>query len=252
MSEEQKFLFDLNGYLVIEGLLPPPQVARMHADLDAHGIKDPDNDPFSSRFGSFLEWSDDWRGLVDHERLLPLLRGLCGEKFRLDHAYGMAMRAGGRKGVENLHHHAALFDHGCYYVTHGQRMHNGLIVVGIALVDVPPGAGGFCCIPGTHKSLFPPPEGYWSAVDNPLVRHVPMRAGDAVVFTESLTHGTQPWTCTTHERRSVLLKYAPGYYAFGQAPIKIKDPDGFTERQRRILSGAGGLMSRPQVMSGKP
>jgi hypothetical protein len=252
MTQEQKFLFDLNGFLVVPGVLPADQVARMLADLDAHGVKDPDNDAFASRFGSFLEWSDDWRGLVDHDRLLPVLRELCGEKFRLDHAYGMAMRAGGRKGTEDLHHHAGLFDHGSYYVTHGERMHNGLIVVGFALTEVAPGAGGFCCIPGTHKSLFRPPEGYWSAVGNPLVRHVPLRAGDAVVFTESLTHGTQPWTCTTHERRAVLLKYAPGYYTFSGGPVRIEDPSRFSERQQRVLSGPGGLMRRPQVVSGRP
>jgi hypothetical protein len=250
MTDEQKFLFDLQGYLVLERMLPPEQVARMLAEVHARVAAAPDNDPFSSRFGGFLEWGEDWRGLIDHERLLPVVRALCGEKFRLDHAYGMAMRADGRRGAEDLHHHAAIFDHGCYYTTHGERMHNGLIVVGIALTDVPSGAGGFCCIPGTHKSLFPPPKGYWSAVDNPLVKHVPMRAGDAVVFTEALTHGTQPWTCTDHERRAVLLKYAPGYYAFSKQAIGIRDPSPFTPRQLRILAPAGNLMTREQVVSG--
>ena len=248
MTDEQRFLFDLNGYLVLEGVLPSDQVARMLADIAAHDVRNPSNDPFKSRFGGFLDWGAEWRGLIDHARLLPALRELCGEKFRLDHAYGMAMSATGERGGEGLHHEAALFDHGSYYVSHGMRMHNGLIVAGFALTDVPPGAGGFCCIPGTHKALFPLPRQWYGAYDNPHIRHVPMRAGDCVIFTEALTHGTLPWTRTSHERRAVLMKYAPGYLAFSSAPVAVKDRSVFSERQLRILAGPGGLMQRLPVV----
>jgi hypothetical protein len=252
MTDEQRFLFDLNGYLVLEQVLPKRQVARLLADIDAHGVKDPSNDPFKSRFGGFLEWGADWRALIDHRRTLPVLRELLGERFRLDHAYGMAMRAGGERGGEGLHHHGGMFDHGSFYAHQAGRMHNGLIVIGFALTDVPPGAGGFCCIPGTHKSEYAMPPKWQGAYDNPHIRHVPMRAGDAVVFTEGLTHGTLPWTCATHERRAVLFKYAPGYMQWARDGVALKDPKAFSERQLRILDRAGGLMTRPSVVTGRP
>ena len=33
------------------------------------------------------------------------------------------------------------------------------------------------------------------------------KAGDAVIFTETLTHGTLPWTAA-HERRALLYKFS--------------------------------------------
>ncbi len=247
MTDEQKFLFDLQGFLVVRAALDPATVAGLRADCDAHGVCDAANDPSKSRFSGFLEWGDDWRGLVDHAAVLPILTGIIGEKFRLDHAYGMAMRHDGTPGGEGLHHEGGMFDHGCFYATHGNRVHNGLVVVSYALCEVPPGGGGFCCIPGTHKSLFPPPQSWYGVLDNPLLVHVPMRAGDMLVFTEALTHGTMPWTCTTHERRSILLKYAPGYMQWAGAPIALKDPARFTARQRNILAGPS-VGSRVPVM----
>ena len=246
LSDQERFLFDLRGYLVLRGVLPPKQVARMQADLASHRILATTNDPFRSRFHGYLDWSDDWRGLIDHARVLPVLRAIIGEKFRLDHTYGMAMSASGETGGEGLHHEAALFDHGCYYTTHGNRMHNGLVVVSYALADVPAGAGGFCCIPGTHKTLYPLPPAWFGALDNPLLEQVPLAAGDVVVFTESLAHGTLPWTLTSHERRAVLLKYAPAYMQWSKSPQVAADRTRMTARQQAILAPAE-MWERPPI-----
>mgnify|MGYP002625684740 FL=1 len=94
MTDEQRFLFDLNGYLVLEGVLDAERVKRMNKDMLDHDIKEPENSPDQSRFGNFLKWGDDWRELIDHPAVLPLLTEILGSKFRLDHAYGMAARAG--------------------------------------------------------------------------------------------------------------------------------------------------------------
>jgi len=44
MTDEQKSLFDLQGYLKVEGALSPVQMPNMIADLDAHDISNLDND----------------------------------------------------------------------------------------------------------------------------------------------------------------------------------------------------------------
>lgn len=233
ITDEQKFLFDLQGYITIPGVIPPEHIKQMQADMASHGIVDPQNDPNASRFGNFLKWGPIWRNLIDQPAVMPFLTEFIGPKFRLDHIYGMAMSAKGARGGEGLHHEGGMFNHGCFYVTHGQRIHNGLIVVSYALSDVPPGAGGFCCIPGTHKSLFPLPKGAYQ-VDHPLVKHVPMKAGDVLIFTEALTHGTMPWTLEAWERRSVLLKYCPHYMQWGRGGVAADDPE-LTERQKLLL-----------------
>jgi ectoine hydroxylase-related dioxygenase (phytanoyl-CoA dioxygenase family) len=73
---------------------------------------------------------------------------------------------------------------------------------------------------------------------NPLVRQVPQKAGDVVIFTEALTHGTWPWTDPNGQRRSVLLKYAPHYMQWGQKPMDADAVPGLSERQRLLLEGA--------------
>lgn len=238
MNEEQKYLFDLQGYLRIEGVLSPEQVLTMLEDLDTHGICNPENDPGKSRFGGYFAWGEVWRRLIDQPAILPLLSEIIGPKFRLDHTYGMAASSSAEPSGNSLHHHSGMFDHGCFYVTHGERVHNGLVVVSYALTDINAGDGGFCCIPGSHKALYPTPKSYYSLSNNPLAQQVAMRAGDVVIFTEALTHGTMPWTNPNQERRSVLLKYCPRYMQWARSPLSKDGIDGLTERQIAILEGA--------------
>jgi ectoine hydroxylase-related dioxygenase (phytanoyl-CoA dioxygenase family) len=79
---------------------------------------------------------------------------------------------------------------------------------------MPPGQGGFACIPGSHKANFSCPGDYATFAGNPgCVVEVPQRAGDVIIFTEALTPGAFPWTAA-HQRRSVLFKYSPGHLAW--------------------------------------
>jgi len=240
MTDEQRFLFDLQGYLVVPGVLDPGQVERMLTVMDEHSVNPPEENTDDYRFGNFLRWGDDYRNLIDHPTILPILEDLLGPRFRLDHAYGMATAP--RHGEvqmskgNSLHHHAAMFEHGCFYVTHGNKMHNGLIVVSYSLTDIGPGAGGFCCIPGSHKALYEMPDRWYQLQDNPLVQQIPQRAGDALIFTESLTHGTWPWSDPNAQRRSVLMKYTPHYMQWA-AGVMNSEIEGLTERQKLILQG---------------
>jgi len=240
MTEEQRFLFDLQGYLILPGALDSERVARMLAVMNEHSINPPEEMTDDYRFGNFLNWNDDYRDLIDHEPIVSILEEVLGPRFRLDHAYGMATaprRGEVQKSLGNsLHHHAGMFEHACYYVTHGPKMHNGLVVVSYSLTDIEAGAGGFCCIPGSHKATFQMPGKWYNLEDNPLVQQIPQRAGDAVIFTESLTHGTWPWSDPNAQRRSVLMKYCPHYMQWADG-VMSSEIDGLTERQRVIMQG---------------
>jgi len=251
LTDEERFMFDVQGYITIPGVLTPEQIARMQQTMLDQGIKNPENSAFKSRFSNFLSWSDDFRNLIDHPRLMPFLVELLGPKFRLDHAYGMAMRKGGEVVGEGLHHHSGMYNHGCYYVTHNNDvMHNGLIVVSWALTDAIPGHGGFICIPGSHKAHFKLPHKWYGVHENPMMRQIPMKAGDVLIFTEALTHGTAAWTNPHNERRSVLLKYCPHYMQWAGQPMNADIP-GLTERQQLILKGAY-VWERPAIPADEP
>ena len=62
-----------------------------------------------------------------------------------------------------------------------------------------------------------------------------MKAGDVLIFTEALTHGTMRWTAS-HERRQILLKYCPHYMQWSGVVIDVHI-DGLTDRQKLILEG---------------
>ncbi|MDA1088382.1 MAG: phytanoyl-CoA dioxygenase family protein [Verrucomicrobia bacterium] len=245
MTDEEKYIFDLQGFLKLESVLSPAEVSAMQNDMAEHGIANPDNNPQKSRF-QFLDWGDRWRNLIDHERLLPCLNAIIGERFRLDHIYGMAASKDGESGQFGLHHESHMFGHGCYSHFEKGRMHNGLIVVSFALSDTTEGGGGFICIPGSHKANFNTPKPFYSAENNPLVVNVPVKAGDVIIFTESLTHGTAQWTLE-HERRAALLKYCPHYMNWSKGAINAEAIDGLTDRQKLILEG-GYVWQREAVV----
>ena len=66
-------------------------------------------------------------------------------------------------------------------------------------------------MPGSHKSnyldLLPPDVRNYER-PAPYVLQPAVEAGDVLIFTEALVHGTMPWTAD-HERRCLLYKYSP-------------------------------------------
>ena len=63
------------------------------------------------------------------------------------------------------------------------------------------------------------------------VRQITAKSGDAVIFTEALTHGTLPWKAD-HQRRSILTRYTAGNLAY----VKAYDmPEWANERQRAVM-----------------
>ena len=97
------------------------------------------------------------------------------------------------------------------YQWHQGRMYNGLVVVMFALEDVNPGDGGFHGVPGSHKANHP----FKPAPDSHLVVQPSLKAGDMLIFTEALVHGTRKWV-SPKRRRSLLYKYSPGYSTWAE------------------------------------
>jgi ectoine hydroxylase-related dioxygenase (phytanoyl-CoA dioxygenase family) len=118
------------------------------------------------------------------------------------------MRTGSGSGV--LHGGSIPFFHDCYYRVVENRIYNGLFAVAFSLSDQPAGAGGFVCLPGSHKSEFRVPQRFQNIDEaTPYLEHIPFNAGSALLFTEALAHGTLRWT-GEHERRIIFVKYSPG------------------------------------------
>jgi hypothetical protein len=234
MNDLERYLFDLQGFLVVQDVLTKGEVAGLNAVIDAHAPEVTGHDGSDARIYGFLAWEEpEVRDLIDHPTLLPYLKALLGEGFRLDHEYGMHMGP----GIKGLHLHGGgtPFQPDQFYHYANGRMHNGLTVFAYALTDVNPGDGGFCCIPGSHKANFPCPAEVRHFQLNPgCVLQVPIRAGSVLIFTEALTHGTLDWVAP-HERRALLFKYSPAHESWGSAHRDESLLARMSERQRQIL-----------------
>lgn len=248
MTPEEKFIFDLEGYLVIKNVLNADEVARMNQEADVAFPDDGENTGIR-RTSKVSQWGPSFQALMDHPKIMPYLIELLGPKVRVDHDYCIFMTEGGRAGRLHGGETDRAPDH--WYKYRDGVMRNGLTVVTFFLSHADEGDGGFTCIPGSHKSNF---------VDNvpddvrnferwpQYVRQPAVAAGDALIFTEALIHGTMPWTAS-HERRALLYKYSPGHSAWSQTYYDPADYQNPTEQQLRLMA-APSVGSRPDTVAG--
>ena len=241
MTGEEKFQVDLEGYLVIKDVLTSDEVAEMNDIIDN-----------SERQGPPSLWGELFKRLIDHPKILPYLLDLLGPHVRLDHDYAIFMEAGAQ--INGLHGGedgggpgGPEADH--WYKYRDGIMRNGLSVMAYNLADAPEGAGGFACIPGSHKSHFLreiPSEVRRFERPAHYVVQPSIKAGDVVFFTEALVHGTMPWKAK-HQRRSLLYKYSPGHSAWAEYYYDISKYGELTEQQKRMLMPPS-IGSRPRVV----
>jgi hypothetical protein len=267
--DSERYVFDLSGYLVVRSVLTSAEIDALRDEVRQAGIEDAlrltkylhagfpkdyyDKGDWTGQDGyryssdSFiLDWGPAVRSLVAHPRLVTYLSALLGPDFRLDHSYGIFAR--GQTGSHPLHNGGTPFDATQMYLCRDGQMHNSMVVVQFALTDSGPGDGGFCCIPGSHKANFPLPAVFSSLEDldeewRVHVRHVPMAAGDVLIFTEAVTHGALGWR-GQGDRMALLYKYCQGALQWEERSPFMSGDHSWTPAQRRALTGpyAGGRL----------
>lgn len=241
MTERQRYRFDLDGYLVLEDALEPEAVDELNRLVDAQELPAPSASTGSGRrFREYLEWGQASVDLLDHERVFPILREVLGETLRLDHYYGIYMERGGE--TLTLHGGGTPYDPSQYYHNRHGQPYCGFTVVVWNLTRAGPDAGGFCCIPGSHRANYAcPPAVDEETLAAPHPADLPdevvvpeASAGSAIVFTEALTHGTAPWVAD-HQRRSLLNKYSPGHQSWASRYLEVPAGVELTSRQERLF-----------------
>lgn len=248
LTDEQRYLFDLWGYLTIPNALDDTTLSELNDLVDAQGLPTPGEVFADQLFSGFLTWGQQFRDLLDHPAVLPVLTELLDGRPRLDRYYGLRMRSM-TTGLP-LHGGAVETDDKSeYYWFRNGKMANGIITVGWALTDMRAGQGGFVCVPGSHKSNYAWPKG-WDH-QHEAVRHVELSAGDVVVFNGALVHGTHPWLAE-HDRRSLLFKYAPGHLAWSHVYLDWSDQlrDVLTPAQLALLAPPHCPPPQPDATAG--
>jgi hypothetical protein len=235
MTDEEKFRFDLQGFLVVEDVLSASECLELSRLADEAWPEQPGDGPL--RRTSFVSrWHPRYLDLIDHPTILPLLIELLGSRLRIDHDYSIFMKTGA--GANALHGGPRIRETDHWYHYQDGIMRNGLTVATWALSDAGPGDGGFACIPGSHKTNFLknlPRDVHNFEREPDYVVQPELRAGSVLIFTEALIHGTRAWRAD-HERRTVLYKYSPPHSTWAVAPYDpAKYPDA-TDQQRRLMA----------------
>ena len=234
LTDKEKWLFDLHGYLVLRQVVSPEEVEYMTARCDEwHGMDedelppplcsydDPREKPTAARAILHAEYADP---VFDRLILnLPIMRVVLAlTRDRPQHLLSALTVNLPDSDEITLHNGAsgAWRNPANDYQAADGEVFATFINAAISLVDVPEGAG-FVCIPGSHKTYFERPEHIDIRSGPPTVVNVPVNAGDAVVFTEALCHGALPWPWRDPPRRTMFQRYCTSYASWtpGAAPM---------------------------------
>eukprot|EP00750_Incisomonas_marina_P031148 INCI7734.1.p1 GENE.INCI7734.1~~INCI7734.1.p1 ORF type:complete len:362 (-),score=46.75 INCI7734.1:346-1431(-) len=260
LTPEQRYVFDLQGFVVVKGVLTQAEVAQCNASIEsreeefcerwssiqntkgdsAFGVpqKERSAEDYAGRLehGSFLTWpkedSQVFRSMLAHPKLVPLLNELVGEGYRLDH---MPLILRQRHMTEGFDLHGGRlnpdgsFNRDLAYHFENGRPYCNLLAMSVQLTDSNPGDGGFCIVPGSHKANYPPPESVLKNKDTGVLVHPEMKAGDVVFFSEATMHGASCWSRQDTDRRIVLYRFGPPSAAYGRGYLEGWPKDMLSE-----------------------
>ena len=204
LTDEERYRFDLQGYLVVPGALGATECDACNRAIDAVV-----GTPAATE--GMLGWPaphrEPFRRLLVHPAVVARLNELCGSRFRLDH--GPRLLAGGGGSGAELHGGGEPFSPAAWYHQQNGRIFASAVTAAWQLG----GEGGLCVVPGSHKAVEPAPAGVRSGGDRDaamdVVRELPTRAGDLLLFAETITHGARPRN-GADDRRIVLYGYTGG------------------------------------------
>jgi hypothetical protein len=271
LTEKEKWLFDLHGFLHLENAVPAEDLARMvelcddwHSKEDSElppplgTYSDPSTKPTTARSINNIEYVDEvFQRLILNREIMRVVLALtdnCPKHL------GCALTRN-TKDSDDIPFHGgnsgSLRNPANDYQAADGRVFANFLNAAVALVDVPDGTG-FVCIPGSHKSSFPKAEDVDIYCDPPTVVNLCPKAGDVVVFTEALCHGGRRWT-EDDPRRSVFSRYSTSYASWspGLGPIKefkdripeeiyeLKQIAGFQHRKKVVERLLGELDIEP-------
>lgn len=203
------YLFDCMGLVVIRNVIPKEQVeAARRAIASAFPAKMP------WKF-SVLSLGEVFWDIMTNRRLLATVEQLCGDQFRMDHAFAVSSD----EQIVNLHGGPAS-SYGSCFTKIDNELYVGQLSCGIPLAHQSPATGGMCYIPGSHRSLDLRAgreikrELMGGKQDHEAILVPTLNPGDLVLFSESLVHGDVGWKPKDYSRLVVYYKFCPGFMSW--------------------------------------
>ena len=210
LTDEQKYLFDKDGWLLMPGVLSEAECAVMRAFCEQLH-HDPESIPESERsvLGGPLQ------SLTDHPLVVGFLNeflaypGLSSQVcygFRQESASLFYREAGdGAFGPHNGNGMLRFPGDSHLYRCIPGKANSALTRVVWELNPVTEG-NGTLLVSGSHKAVFPAPSSIQSP-DSPIWNTYSCPPGSLMFFTEALTHSGRPWADTENPRIAVFSCY---------------------------------------------
>ena len=240
ISKLDEYLFDLNGYLIIKNALSKKELINLNKILD--DLKNLGNKQWAGHvhghnYGGkeglnlqqIYEAGKPFENLIDHPSWINHMLHFVGGKGSFDHTHGPLfidenfanIRGPGEAiGIHSGNHEGLQRNH---YRFQNGKFHCAQVNILLALNDIGPGDGGTVIIPASHKSNIEHPEfrenkmlkgGKVSSADGMTASvEVHLKAGDGLLFVDSLCHGSAK-RVNNGERRIVVYRYGPSWGFF--------------------------------------
>ncbi len=228
---EKDYLFDLNGYLVLDNALSSGQLDWLnswvdaqprdvetgtwlgHVELHTYGGSDGLN------FQNVIEGGRVFEELIDNPAWIDQVHRYVENDYNrvsINEAFLNVRQSGGYIGIHSGGHVPAA---PMMFRWHTGRWNVGQINILMALSDVGPGDGCTVVVPGSHKSheVHPVLRDSDSGrstfrTDKPDdtlgAQEVHLKAGQALMFTDAILHGGSSRT-NPGERRVLIYRYSP-------------------------------------------
>jgi len=238
VTDRDKYFFDLNGYIILRGACNGQEIKDLNDTLDAipkldigewwggvhchtYGTKD------GYSYQQIYEAGPAFEKLIDHPSWIEHLKTFIGGQMSFDAKHGplfidenfVNFRDPGEAiGMHSGAH--AVTKRNSYRVMNQNFMAMQVNVL-MALRDIGPGDGGTMILPGSHKEHFMHPDmakvvmkqGGASGDGLEGAIEVHLKAGDALIFTDTLMHGSAK-RMNPGQRRIVVQRYGPSWGMF--------------------------------------
>ena len=257
----EMYLFDLNGYIVVKNALKKSEVNACNKIIDK--LKNLKNGEWQGyihghNYGGkeglnlqqIYEAGKPFEKLIDHPSWIHHMLEFVGGKGTFDHNHGplfidenfanvrgpgeaIGIHSGNPEGIQRNH-----------YRYQDGKFHCSQVNILLALTDIGEGDGGTDVIPSSHKSNIQHPEyktnvmkknKITSAETMTASKEIYLKAGDGLIFVDSLCHGSAK-RVNKGERRIVVYRYGPswGFFRHPYRPSKklLKNLNTF---QRQIV-----------------
>lgn len=235
MNRTEQYEFDRNGYIVIPDFLTQAEVASLASAVDrleAHAITHKDEPPRlaapwgseyhrNEKFGYHVNGSERSGGLtlliedffnfdpafdilVNHAPTMAYIRTIVQERPTINNSELRVRYSGNYSGT----HMGGPLSQKYRYAFNAQGIDCMMVRIIYFVHDVDVDEGAFCVVPGTHKSNISSPYTGMEPQDEPGMIPLPIKAGDAILFTENLRHGGFP-NKSDKTRKTLHVGYGP-------------------------------------------